>query len=442
MGAGRAPAHHVPIRLSDPRLLPGGDSAQCPGKLGLLLQHLVPEDPPGQVVPAPELRRVLQLETEPQFLRPGQKGRRAGQLQRAAGEVLLVGRLPTGVPVAGHREQSPGHRAMTTATETDTDIDADPQHTAQLRVERIERAAENINFVTLVDPDGAMLPAWDAGAHLELHLPSGLRRQYSLCGDPDDRYSYTVAVLRVDDGRGGSFEIHDTGLVGRTLEIRGPINKFGLVDASSYLLLAGGIGVTPIIAMARELHRRGATWRMVYGARSAAAMVLTAELSALPEHVSMMADDVEGIPDFASLIAAQPDGTAVYCCGPEPMLRAVEQICAATSSVTLHTERFSPSGKFAAPSACGEAPFDIELKRRGIVVHVGPDDNALDVVREVVRNHPYSCHEGMCGSCEVSVLNGKVDHRDDVLSDEERAANDVMMLCVSRALSDRLVIDL
>jgi ferredoxin len=171
-------------------------------------------------------------------------------------------------------------------------------------------------------------------------------------------------------------------------------------------------------------------------------MVFTSELTALPETVRLMTDDVEGIPDFASLIATQPAGTAVYCCGPEPMLRAVEQICAATPSMTLHIERFSPSGKFSPPPVGGEAAFDIELRRRGIVLHVGPDDNALDVVREVVRNHPYSCHEGMCGSCEVSVLSGNVDHRDDVLSDEERAANDVMMLCVSRALSDRLVIDL
>ena len=326
--------------------------------------------------------------------------------------------------------------------DTDAGLDVDPQHTMRLRVERIERAADKALFLTLVDPDGAALPGWDAGAHLELHLPSTLRRQYSLCGDPADRHSYTVAVLRVDDGRGGSIEIHDTGLVGRTLEVRGPINNFRLVDADSYLLLAGGIGITPIMAMARALHRRGAAWRLVYGARSAAAMVFTAELSALSENVSLITDDVEGIPDFASLIATQPAGTAVYCCGPEPMLRAVEQICAATPSMTLHIERFSPSGKFSPPPVGGEAAFDIELRRRGIVLHVGPDDNALDVVREVVRNHPYSCHEGMCGSCEVSVLGGKVDHRDDVLSDEERAANDVMMLCVSRALSDRLVIDL
>ena len=326
--------------------------------------------------------------------------------------------------------------------DTDADFDVDPQGTMRLRVERLERAADKVLFLTLVDPGGAALPPWDAGAHLELCLPSTLRRQYSLCGDPADRHSYTVAVLRVDDGRGGSIEIHDTGLVGRTLEVRGPINNFRLVDASSYLLLAGGIGITPIIAMARELHRRDAAWRLVYGARSAAATVFASELSALPDNVSLMTDDVEGIPDFASLIATQPAGTAVYCCGPEPMLRAVEQICAATPSVALHLERFAPSGKFPATPVGGETAFDIELRRRGVVVHVGPDDSALDVVREVVRNHPYSCHEGVCGSCEVSVLSGKVDHRDDVLSDEERAANDVMMLCVSRALSDRLVIDL
>ncbi len=259
---------------------------------------------------------------------------------------------------------------------------------------------------------------------------------------PHDKHSYTVAVLRVDDGRGGSIEIHDTGLVGRTLGVKGPINRFGLVDASSYLLLAGGIGVTPIIAMARELQARGATWSMVYGARSASAMVFTEELLALRGQVSLMTDDVDGVPDFGSLIASQPDGTAVFCCGPEAMIGAVEGLCAANPSVTLHTERFAPSGRFSVVPDGGEAAFEIELKRRGVVLHVGPDDSALDVVREVVRNHPYSCHEGTCGSCEVTVLSGAIDHRDDVLSEEEREANDVMMLCVSRAHSDRLVIDL
>jgi tetrachlorobenzoquinone reductase len=328
------------------------------------------------------------------------------------------------------------------ADATATIDDAVQKTMMQLRVERVERAADKIHFVTLVDPDGAVLPPWDAGAHLELHLPSSLVRQYSLCGDPTDRYAYTIAVLRVADGRGGSIEIHDTPLVGRTIEVCGPINRFRLVDAGCYLLLAGGIGVTPVIAMASELHARGAQGTMVYGARCASAMAFTRELSALPNHVTLMTDDVDGVPDFGALIATQPDGTAVYCCGPEPMLRAIEDLCAANPSVTLHTERFSPSGKFPVLAAGAEAPFEIELKRRGVVLHVGADDSALDVVREVVRNHPYSCHEGTCGSCEVTVLGGKIDHRDDVLSEDERATNAMMMLCVSRAHSERLVIDL
>jgi ferredoxin-NADP reductase len=312
----------------------------------------------------------------------------------------------------------------------------------QLRVERIERAAEGVALLTLVHPDGAELPAWEAGAHLELSLPSGLKRQYSLCGLAADRRSYTVAVLRVDPGRGGSIEIHDTGLVGRVLPVRGPINLFPLVDAPAYLLLAGGIGVTPIVAMSRELRRRGATWQMVYGARSAAAMAFRAELLEQPDPVRLLTDDVDGFPDFAALIGAQPDGTAVYCCGPEAMISRVEAACQLHPAVKLHTERFAPSDKSALEPAGGERAFEIELRRRGVVLTVGPHDSALDVVREAVRNHPYSCQEGTCGSCEVSVLSGEIDHRDDVLSDEERAANNVMMLCVSRARSQRLVIDL
>ncbi len=313
--------------------------------------------------------------------------------------------------------------------------------TMTLRVERVVRAADRVLLLTFVEPTGATLPAWEPGAHLDLCLPSGLNRQYSLCGDPKDAYSYTVAVLRVDDGRGGSLEIHNSDLVGRTLQVRGPTNHFKLVDAPSYLLLAGGIGITPIIAMVRELQARGATWAMVYGARTAEAMVFTEELSSHADRVTLLTDDVDGTPDFSALIAAQLPDTAVYCCGPEPMLSRIEELCAATPSVTLHTERFAPSGRVVAPSG-GERSFEIELRRRGVVLTVAPDENALDVVRQVVRNHPYSCHEGTCGSCEVSVIGGDIDHRDDVLSDEERAGNDVMMLCVSRALSDRLIIDL
>lgn len=313
--------------------------------------------------------------------------------------------------------------------------------TMTLRVERVEHGADKVLFLTFVDPAGGALPTWEPGAHLDLSLPSGLSRQYSLCGDPHDTHRYTVAVLRVDDGRGGSLEIHNTDLVGSTLQVRGPTNHFKLIDAPSYLLLAGGIGITPIVAMARELQSRGSQWQLTYAARTASAMVFAEELSSQPDRVRLLTDDVDGLPDFSALIAAQPARTAVYCCGPEPMIRHIEDVCEANSSATLHTERFAPSGKVAAPTG-GERSFEIELRRRGVVLTVEPDQNALDVVREVVRNHPYSCQEGTCGSCEVSVLGGTIDHRDDVLSDDERAANDVMMLCVSRAFSDRLIIDL
>jgi tetrachlorobenzoquinone reductase len=181
---------------------------------------------------------------------------------------------------------------------------------------------------------------------------------------------------------------------------------------------------------------------MVYATRTASARAFHDELAAQSRHVALISDDVDGIPEFGPLIAAQPDGTAVYCCGPESMITAVEGFAVAHPSVTLRTERFVASEKSADRRAGGDVPFEIELRRRGLVVTVGADDNALDVVREVVPNHPYSCHEGICGSCEVSVLSGRIDHRDDVLSQEERDTNDVMMLCVSRAHCERLVIDL
>jgi len=316
--------------------------------------------------------------------------------------------------------------------------------TMALRVNARVVAADGVVLVEFVDPDGHELPTWQPGAHLELVLPSGLIRHYSLCGDPADTRSYTVAVLRVDSGGGGSREIHDDDLIGRTLVVRGPRNRFRLVDAPSYLLLAGGIGITPIVAMARQLAAENADWTLVYGGRSRTSMAFQEELGALDAaRVQLVPEDVAGRPDFAGLIENVPPGTAIYCCGPEAMLRHVEGLCELRGDdVSLHLERFTPSGKVVEAPASGDCAFEIELKRRGVVLTVPADRSALDVVREVVINHPYSCTQGECGSCEVSVLGGRIDHRDEVLSDEERESNEVMMLCVSRALSERLVIDL
>jgi tetrachlorobenzoquinone reductase len=325
-----------------------------------------------------------------------------------------------------------------------TTADPSPESARELvlRVQSVSWAAEGVVLVELVDPSGADLPAWEPGGHLELELPSGTIRQYSLCGPAGSRKSYVVAVLRVADGRGGSIEVHDTGLVGRELVVRGPRNRFPLVDAPSYLLLAGGIGVTPIVAMTRELTHRGRPFRLVYGARTVATMAFRDELEQLGEHVSLVAEDEVGRPDFAAALDASPPGTAVYCCGPEPMLAVVQKLCEERAdSVSLHFERFAGSGTVEALRA-DDGSFELELRRSGILLVVPPDRTALDLVLGVVPGHPYSCTEGECGSCEVRVLQGEVDHRDEVLSDEERAENSSMMICVSRAISPRIVIDL
>lgn len=313
----------------------------------------------------------------------------------------------------------------------------------RLAVTASEAVADGVLLLTLADQDGGRLPAWQPGDHLELVLPSGLVRHYSLCGRPDEGDSYTVAVLRVADGRGGSVEIHDSDLVGTVLTVRGPRSNFTLVDAPQYLLLAGGIGITPLYAMAQALARRGARWSLVYGARSAAAMAFRPQLAALAgSRVRFVAQDVEGIPDFAAEIAAAAPGTAVYCCGPEPMIRHVEELCAQRpSGLSLHVERFGGVAGIVEPGET-DRPFELELAETGVTLQVPADRTALEVVHEVLPGHPYSCLGGQCGSCEVAVLSGQVDHRDEVLSDEERADNSAMMLCVSRALSKRLVIEL
>jgi tetrachlorobenzoquinone reductase len=294
------------------------------------------------------------------------------------------------------------------------------------------------------DPAGRALPPWEPGAHLELVLPSSLVRHYSLCGDPADTSTYTVAVLRVADGRGGSIEIHDGDLLGQVLTVRGPRNHFPLVDAPCHLLLAGGIGITPLSAMVRHLAGRGADWQLVYGGRRRSAMAFHEELAVVGgERVQIVAEDEQGFPDFADLLGGVRPGTAIYCCGPEAMIRHVQQTWEPyRDGTSLHIERFAPSGTALDVDTTLDRAFEIELVRHGVVLTVPADRSALDVVREVVPNHPYSCHAGECGSCEVSVLGGTIDHRDEVLSDDERASNECMMLCVSRALSARLVIDL
>lgn len=314
-----------------------------------------------------------------------------------------------------------------------------------LLVSQVRWEADDVISITLTDPQGADLPPWRPGAHLDLLLASGLMRQYSLCGDPTDRRSYTVAVLREQRGRGGSVELHDTALVGRTLQARGPRNHFELQPAGRYLFLAGGIGITPIMAMVREASRATVPWELHYGGRSRGHMAFADELLELGgERVHLMPQDSEGILDLSGIVGDTPDEADIYACGPEGMLRAAEDACAnARPPRHLHLERFTGTSQSVVGAADdGKAGFEVELRRSGLTLNVPPDRPLLAVVRDALPDVPYSCEEGHCGSCETRVLEGVPEHNDEILTEEERALNETMMICVGRSKSARLVLDL
>lgn len=276
------------------------------------------------------------------------------------------------------------------------------------------------------------LPAWTPGAHVDVTLPSGLVRQYSLCGDPADSGRYTIAVRLIEDGRGGSREAHAQLVEGAELELRPPRNRFELVPASSYVFVAGGIGITPILPMLRAATRAGADWTLLYGGRSRASMPFLDELAAYGDRVTVLPQDEAGLPDL-SFLAGTGAGTPVYCCGPDALMSAVT--AAAGDPAAVRLERFTP----AAPAGPAKA-FTVELRRSGRTVEVGADESTLAAVRRELPDTPYSCEQGFCGTCQHRVLAGEVDHRDELLTDGERG--DSMLLCVSRAKSRRLTLDL
>ncbi|MDF3306323.1 PDR/VanB family oxidoreductase [Rhodococcus sp. T2V] len=312
---------------------------------------------------------------------------------------------------------------------------SDPQ-TLPLRVVSARWEAESITSYEFARSDGGELPAWEPGAHVDVHLPSGTVRQYSLCGDPADPSRYRIAVLELPAGRGGSVEVHRELRPGRVVEIGRPRSNFALTEAGRYVFVAGGIGITPMLPMIREVQRRGGTWKLVYGARTAEHFAFVSELDA--SAVRLVPQDTSGHLDLESVVASSA-GAAVYCCGPTPLMDAlVERMSQAGRAADLHLERFAA----AAPEVGSSGEFEVELARSEKVVPVRPDQTVLEAVRGAGIDHPSSCEMGICGSCEVKVLGGDVDHRDDLLTESERAQCNSMMICVSRARGDRLVLDL
>ncbi|MFG3245150.1 PDR/VanB family oxidoreductase [Streptomyces sp. NPDC048187] len=304
-----------------------------------------------------------------------------------------------------------------------------------LLVHRTTWEAEGVLSVELVHPDGKPLPPWTPGAHLDLHV-GGHVRQYSLCGDPEDTGRYRLGVLNEPSSRGGSRHVHTKLRPGQTVRVAGPRNRFALEPAASYVFVAGGIGITPILAMARRAERDGVPYRLVHGGRTRASMAFGGELAALAGEVTLVPQDEQGHIDVAGTLADLPADALVYCCGPEPLLQAVER---AAPEGRLRTERF------AAPTVTrqdDDSAFDVECRASGVTLRVDTGTSILEAAENAGLAVASSCRDGICGSCETRVLAGTPDHRDYLLSDAERATGATMMICVSRCASDRLVLNL
>ena len=317
---------------------------------------------------------------------------------------------------------------------------AAPEPELDLVVQARDEPARDVVALTLGAADGAPLPPWAPGAHVDLLLDGGPVRQYSLCGDPGDRMSWRVAVLREADGRGGSARVHDALHPGTPVRVRGPRNHFPLDPATRYVFVAGGIGITPILPMVAAAAASGADWRLTYGGRRADSMAFAGALRAAHgDRVDLRPQDEHGLLDLDAALGEPDPDTLVYCCGPGPLLDAVEKHTASWPSGTLRVERFT-----APPSGDGgpDAAFEVELGGTGEVLTVPPGRSLLDVLEEAGAAPLSSCREGTCGTCETGVIEGVVDHRDALLTADERAAHDTMFVCVSRAACPRLVLDL
>ena len=314
----------------------------------------------------------------------------------------------------------------------------------RLSVRSVERLAEDVVGLVLEAPDGSALPRWSPGAHVEVECGDPDRaRAYSLCSDPEETGSWRIAVLRELRGRGGSAWIHDVVRPGTVLRVRGPRNRFPFDEAFSgpILFLAGGIGVTPLLPMAARVRALGRDYRFIYCGRSRARMAFLEELRAVHGPRLELAVSEEGTRlDLEVLVASLPAGVRIWACGPIRMLDALERLLEGRPEGTLTTERFAAQASRLDPSR--ERAFAVELAHTGLTLEVPPDRTLLEVLRAANVDLPSDCEEGLCGTCEVEVLEGEVDHRDAVLSRGERAQNRKMMACCSRAAGPRLVLGL
>jgi phthalate 4,5-dioxygenase reductase subunit len=316
----------------------------------------------------------------------------------------------------------------------------DPPITLPLRVTCNDEIAENIHLLEFCDLQGNLLPKFSAGAHIAVRVPNGVLRKYSLCNDPAERNRYQIAVKREINGRGGSISLIDNAKAGDEVMVTAPVNDFGLPPrAQDFLFIAGGIGVTPIMAMIRQVMAEGKRFRLFYCSRSPEATAFRGELGdpKFRDAVTIHYDqgDASRSLDLRPILAERKNREHLYCCGPRPLMEAVRAMTDHWSSTAVHFEAFSE----AETHKPGDRPFKVKLTRSGAELDVPTDKTILEVLREHGLDVPSSCETGTCGTCRTKLLTGDVDHRDLVLAEHER--KDTIMICVSRARGDEITID-
>jgi ferredoxin-NADP reductase len=306
------------------------------------------------------------------------------------------------------------------------------------RLVAVEYAARDTNAYAFARPDGGPLPPATAGAHITLHLPNGMERQYSLLRGEAAPERYWIAVKRDPASRGGSAFVHDKLRVGETLTLDPPRNNFPVVETAEHsVLIAGGVGVTPMVAMARRLQALGRSFEVHYAARSRDDAAFVDELRAAGRLTLHLDQEAGRVFDMAAAVRAAPPDAHLYCCGPNPMLAAFEAATVGRPADCIHVEYFSARE---APDTSGG--YVVELARSGRSFEIPPGETILEVLRKAGVDVASSCEEGVCGACETKVLAGVPDHRDVILSPQERAENATIFICCSGAKTDKLVLDL
>lgn len=307
-----------------------------------------------------------------------------------------------------------------------------------VRLRRMSWEAEGVLALELTAMDGRDLPSFEPGAHVDLHLGDGMLRQYSLCGDPAERKSYRIGVREIEAGRVSRF-IHRNLRPGALLQISQPRNNFEFVESKRYLFIAGGIGVTPLLPMMRAAAAAGAAWTLLFCARGVENAPFLGEAKACGGEVSVHASHAGTRLDVVQHLAEVKPDTMIYCCGPESLMTAVEMASAHWPEGAVRFEWFAPRAR---PEDEISGGFRVVCARSGFTLDVMPEQSILQVLTDAGIEVARSCEQGVCGTCEVRVLEGEVDHRDSILSSAERTSNQVMMTCVSRARGASLVLDI